>query len=62
MEIIKNVTDNRKRTWECFVDRSFFDMVCVRVKGDRDFNSQLSFHFYTVNQAFDFMKLLKDSH
>lgn len=58
MEIIKNVTDNRKRTWECFVNRSFFDMVCVRVKGDR----QLSFYFYTVNQAFDFMKLLKDSH
>ena len=61
MEIIKRVTDNRKRSWECFVDRSYFDMYCVRVEGDRDFNSQLSFHFYTVTQACDFMNLLKES-
>ena len=59
MEIIKRVTDSRKRTWECFVDRSYFDMYCVRVEGDRDFNSQLSFHFCTVTQACDFMNLLK---
>ena len=55
MEIIK-------RTWECFVDRCYYDMYCVRVEGDRDFNSQLSFHFCTVNEAFDFMNLIKDSH
>ena len=55
MEIIKRVTDSRKRTWECFSDRSYFDMYCVRVGGDRNFNSQLSFHFYTVNEAIDFM-------
>lgn len=62
MEIIKRVTDSRKRTWECFVDRSYFDTYCVRVEGDRDFNSQLSFHFNTVTQAFDFMNLIKESH
>ena len=62
MEIIKRVTDNRKRTWECFVDRCYYDMYCVRVEGDRDFNSSLSFHFYTVEEAFDFMNLLKQSH
>ena len=31
MEIIKRVTDKRKRTWECFVDRSYFDMYCAKV-------------------------------
>ena len=62
MEIIKRVTDGRKRTWECFSDRSYFDMYCVRVGGDRNFNSQLSFHFDTVNEAIDFMNLLKESH
>ena len=62
MEIIKRVTDKRKRTWECFVDRSYFDMYCVRVEGDMDFNSPLSFHFCTVTEACDFMNMLKDSH
>ena len=33
MEIIKRVTDGRKRTWECFSDSSYFDMYCVRVEG-----------------------------
>jgi len=37
-------------------------MFCVRVEGDRDFKSQLSFHFRTVNEAFDFMNLIKDSY
>ena len=27
-----------------------------------DFNSQMSFHFCTVNEAFDFMNLIKESH
>ena len=62
MEILKRVTDGRKRTWECFVDYCYYDMYCVRVEGDRDFNSQLSFHFCTVNEAFDFMNLIKESH
>lgn len=62
MEILKRVTDSRKRTWECFVDSCYFDMYCVRVEGDRDFNSELSFHFCTVTEAFDFMNLLKQSH
>lgn len=62
LTILKRVTDKRKRTWECFLDRSYFDMYCVRVEGDRDFNSALSFHFYTPKEAFDFMNLLKDSH
>lgn len=62
MEILKRVTDSRKRTWECFVDFCYFDMYCVRVEGGRDFNSELSFHFCTVTEAFDFMNLLKHSH
>jgi len=62
MKTIKRVTDIRKRTWECFVDYCYYDMFCVRVEGDRDFKSQLSFHFRTVNEAFDFMNLIKDSY
>ena len=62
MEILKRVTDSRKRTWECFVDRCYYDMYCVRVEGDRDFNSPLPFHLSTVTEACDFMNLLKQSH
>ena len=62
MKTIKRVTDCRKRTWECFVDRCYYGMYCVRVEGGRDFNSQMSFHFCTVNEALDFMNLIKDSY
>ena len=36
---------------EIFQDVSYFDMWCVRFKGDRDFNSPLSFHFDSKSDA-----------
>ena len=51
--------DKRGREWEVFVDMSYFDCVCVRLVGDRDFNSNTSFHFNTDKQARDFVELLK---
>lgn len=55
-------TDKRGREWETFVDRSYFDCICVRLACDRDFNSQTSFHFNTYEQAKKFVELLKEAH
>ena len=54
--------DKRGREWEVFVDMSYFDCVCVRLTGDKDFNSNTSFHFNTDKQARDFVELLKQAH
>ena len=51
--------DKRNRVWEVFTDRSHFDCICVRLKNDRDFNSNTSFHFATDKQAYNFVELLK---
>ena len=40
--------------WEVFVDYCYYDCVCVRLKADRDFNSNTSFHFDTQQQADQF--------
>ena len=53
--------DRRNRTWECFTDNSYYYMTCVRIKGETDFNSNLSFHFDTYKQAMKFVELLKVS-
>jgi hypothetical protein len=53
--------DKRGRTWEMFIDRSYFDLICVRIVGEKDFNSQLSFHFDTSVEALAFAELLKKS-
>ena len=53
--------DNRGREWETFCDLSYYDMICVRPKGDKDFNSQLSFHFSTTEDASLFVQLLKEA-
>ena len=53
--------DRRGREWESFVDMSYYDMTCVRVFGEREFNNDLSFHFDTSKQANEFIKLLKVS-
>lgn len=53
--------DRRKRSWEWYCDLSYYDYICVRVKGERKFNSQLSFHFMTYDQAKQFVELLKIS-
>ena len=55
----KTVKDKRGREWECFSDMSYFDIWCVRPKGERDFNGEVSFHFMTFDQAVDFMNLLE---
>ena len=54
-------TDNRGREWEMFTDRSYFDCICVRLVSDRDFNSNTSFHFNTIEQAQQFVELLKQA-
>lgn len=54
-------TDKRGREWEVFVDRSYFDCVCVRITKDRDFDSNTSFHFDTQQQADNFVELLKQA-
>jgi hypothetical protein len=51
--------DKRGREWETFIDPRSFDVFCVRVKEDRDFNSLTLFRFYTEDQALQFIELLK---
>ena len=53
--------DKRGRTWEWFIDSSHFDCTCVRLKGETDFNSPLSFHFNTPEIAEKFVELLKQA-
>lgn len=54
----EDFVDKRGRPWEWFIDLAYYDMICVRVKGERDFNSPLSFHFNTTDQAQQFVELL----
>ena len=56
-----NFIDKRGREWEMFIDRSYFDYFCVRLASDRDFNSNTSFHFNTIEQAQQFVELLKQA-
>lgn len=58
---ISNFKDKRGREWECFVDLSYFDLICVRTTHDRDFNSPTSFHFNLHEEAIAFCELLKRS-
>ena len=58
---MKEVTDKRGRVWEMFIDEAYFHNTCVRLKGECDFNSQLSFHFATSKQAEQFLELLKEA-
>ena len=53
--------DNRGRTWEWFIDRSYYDCTCVRPVGTTDFNDEMSFHFSTSTTADEFIALLKVS-
>ena len=59
--MFEDFKDKRGRTWEWFVDRGYYDQTCVRAKGERDFNSPLSFHFSTSEKAAVFVELLKES-
>ena len=53
--------DSRGRIWESFTDRSYFDLICVRVKSNREFNSETSFHFMRQSEADQFIELIKVS-
>ncbi len=53
--------DKRGREWEIFEDMFYYDMICVRHKGDKNFNSQNSYHFYTYDDAYLFAYLLEMS-
>jgi len=54
-------TDKSNRKWESFIDHSYFDMICVRLISDRDFNSTTSFHFVDQKDAYAFVNLIKKS-
>ena len=53
--------DKRGRDWESFCDVGYYHMTCVRVAGETDFNSPLSFHFDTGKLADEFIALLKQA-
>lgn len=53
--------DKRSRKWEYFIDYSYYNMTCVRLKSETDFNSNTSYHFDTYKQAMEFVELLKIS-
>ena len=59
--IFQDFKDKRNREWEWFIDQAYFDMTCVRLKGQKDFNSEMSFHFDTSKKATEFVELLKVS-
>lgn len=62
MVAINTFKDKRKRTWEVFNDPYYYDTICVRLQGDRDFNSQTSFHFHSIEVADQFIECLKKSY
>lgn len=39
------------KPWECFYDRSYYDLWAVRLKADRSFNSQTLFHVQSKEEA-----------
>ena len=57
--MFENFKDKRGREWEWFIDDGYYHMTCVRLLGERKFNSQLSFHFNTSITAAQFVELLK---
>jgi hypothetical protein len=61
IELYQDFTDKSGRVWEWFVDESYYQMVCVRRKGIKDFNNQQSFHFNSDTQAKQFVSLLSVS-
>lgn len=49
----------KKREWEMFYDRAYFDMWAVRPAGDTDFNSPQLFHFADKSAAEEFKVLVE---
>lgn len=54
-------TDKRNREWEVFEDYAYYECICVRLVGDRSFNSNTTFHFATQAQADKFIESIKES-
>lgn len=54
--------DKRKRTWEIFVDESYYGLICVRcIDCGKDLNSHMSFHFINMEEAESFATLVENS-
>jgi len=53
--------DLRGRTWEMFCDEFYYGLWCVRIKDDKDFHSDTSYHFVMLEDAHKFVELLKIS-
>lgn len=58
IKMYNDFTDKRGRVWEWFVDECYYQMVCVRPKGVKDFNNEMSFHFNTDDLARQFVNLV----
>lgn len=48
----------KKRTYELFIDDSYYGMWCVRDTDDKDFNSRTSWHFANKDDACNLLTLL----
>lgn len=55
---LKVVTDGRGRKWEMFSDPAYFDLYCVKPVDEKAFNSDKVFHFNTVQEATEFIRLI----
>jgi hypothetical protein len=55
----QSFTDNSDRVWVWFVDNSYQQLICIRLKDDENFDSESLFHFQTKNQTFRFIELIK---
>lgn len=47
------------KTYEIFLDASYYDMWCVRSVEDRRFDSPFSFHFVKYTDAILFKELIE---
>jgi hypothetical protein len=47
------------KTYEVFLDSSYYDMWCVRSVDDTRFDSPFSFHFVTYTDALLFKELIE---
>jgi hypothetical protein len=48
-----------KRVWELFSDPCYYDMWCVRLVSDKNFNSVTSFHLARHEDAKKLLELLE---
>lgn len=47
--------DIKGRLWELFIEPCYYDMPCVKMVNDRDFNSPWNLNFSTIDEAKDKM-------